>query len=84
MEQSTLDLPPVAVFANSKELNVDTSAAEPIAKKSRVTDASASTSKGKGKATPRDWRDIKLDGEDEVRVFAFSLLQATADEGHIV
>jgi hypothetical protein len=84
MEQSTLDLPPVAVLANSKEVNVDASAAEPIAKKSRVADASASTSKGKGKAAPRDWRDIKLDGEDEVRVFAFSLLQATADEGHIV
>jgi len=71
VEQTTL--PTVAVLTNSKEVNVDASAAEPVAKKSRVTDTSASTSKGKGKAAPRDWKDIKLDGEDEVRVFALVL-----------
>ena len=75
VEQTTL--PTVAVLTNSKEVNVrvDASAAEPVAKKSRVTDAcdSASTSKGEGKAAPRDWKDIKLDGEDEVRVFALVL-----------
>jgi hypothetical protein len=66
MEQTTLDLPPVAVLANSKEVNIDTSViAEPVAKKSRVQ-ADASTSKGKAKAAPRDWKDVKLDGEDEV------------------
>ena len=70
MEQVTLDLPPVAVLADSKEVNINTSAvAEPVAKKSRVADASTSKGKAKAKAAPRDWQDIKLDGEDEVRVF---------------
>jgi len=66
MEQVTLDLPPVAVLADSKEVNINASAvAEPVAKKSRVADASTSKGKAKAKAAPRDWQDIKLDGEDE-------------------
>lgn len=69
MEQTTLDLPLVAVLANSKEVNIDTSIiAEPVAKKSRVADASTSKGKGKAKAAPRDWKDVKLEGEDEVRI----------------
>lgn len=80
MEQTTLDLPPVAVLSNSKEINVNTSApAQPANKKARVADAS--TSKGKGKAKDAklvDWKDVKLDGEDEVREVS-CLLKRLAD-----
>ena len=67
MEQTTLDLPPVVVLADSKEINAS-AVAEPVAKKPRVADASTSSGKGRAKAVPRDWKDIKLEGEDEVRV----------------
>lgn len=75
LEQPTLDKPSGAVLVNSKEVNVGASkSARPAAKKSRVDDASTSTSQGKGKGkAPIDWKDVKLEGEDEVRVFLFKL-----------
>lgn len=79
MEQTTLDLPPVAVLAESKESNVDKT--QPAAKTARVSaDASSSKTKGKAKdVTPKKWSDITLEGEDEVRVSLSSSCKSLTD-----
>lgn len=78
LEQTTLDsLASGTILKSSREANVAASKStgfEPAAKKARVDDAS--TSKGKSKSkVPVDWRDVKLEGEDEVRVSPLQLFE---------